>query len=328
MTVPLHGVIVDALGSPIPPQRLAITPRDFHVVLDENEVERLLKANGEDLYTRLELFDVLPDDWDSFDYWTEDYPHISDRPNSLAAESVHVRLAFLLGCQALICRKPLTPFQVLVDRFDGTHWQRETHLRAGSNAPGDVYAELPLDRVGTWSALVSGLADVDTQIMLALDFYRESVADSRHRHYDRAFLQAAIALEILLSGSHSEITHRVGQRAAFLVSSHPDRRPLVYKTIKDLYGARSKLVHAGARVTPDQCATLQQFLMAAIPRMAATRLPVSNARTALDDYGFGVPVPELTEVIDKEGWWSYCDFALLIQKPAPEEIRPEGEGVC
>lgn len=65
---------------------------------------------------------------------------------------------------------------------------------------------------------------------------------------DRA-LELGIAAEIALMHDHSpantEITHKIGGRAAWLVGRDPGERETVFGEIKKLYQARSQAVHSG-----------------------------------------------------------------------------------
>lgn len=54
---------------------------------------------------------------------------------------------------------------------------------------------------------------------------------------------ACSALESVLSTSSSELTHRVSERAAFLLSNAPEERRRIYDDVKMMYGIRSKFVH-------------------------------------------------------------------------------------
>ena len=60
------------------------------------------------------------------------------------------------------------------------------------------------------------------------------------------FLSLTIVLEALLSDGGTEITHKLAERAAALVSRTRTQRPVVYGAVKALYNIRSKVVHGSA----------------------------------------------------------------------------------
>jgi Apea-like HEPN len=56
-----------------------------------------------------------------------------------------------------------------------------------------------------------------------------------------------MALEALLGDGGAEITHKLAQRSAALVSRSRAQRLTEYGVVKDLYRIRSKLVHGSAQ---------------------------------------------------------------------------------
>lgn len=66
---------------------------------------------------------------------------------------------------------------------------------------------------------------------------------------DRA-LELGMAAEIVLMHDHSpantEIAHKIGGRAAWLLGRDPDERKAIFTEMKQLYQARSQAVHSGA----------------------------------------------------------------------------------
>lgn len=312
LTIPLRGLLLDEAGYQAGEGRIPLTPDVFLVVLDSAEVQRLYEYNYETIGYRLEIFNALPDSWDPRKYWDEGW-HGSGGRNLTAAAEAMKKATAVLDCQALVCRRPLSPFSFLVDRFDGTIWRRETHLRdsyVGEGAPGGRFPEA---RLVTWGALVGPVTSLSKgRVRLALDLYGQSIAASARRDPDVAFLQGAIALEVLLGGDRNELTHRIATRGAFLVAKAPSDRQAVHAELKRLYTARSGLVHSGKSPSPADYVLLQQFLMAAIPRAVATGLSGQDLVAALDAAVFGEQSPQLSTLWTSAAWWSYCDFRSLL----------------
>jgi hypothetical protein len=71
-----------------------------------------------------------------------------------------------------------------------------------------------------------------------------------------------IAIEGLLGGVETELSHRVSTRAAYLLAKTPSDRPHVYTLIKYLYSCRSKLVHGVSEKIPEPKAKEQAAMHA------------------------------------------------------------------
>ena len=75
------------------------------------------------------------------------------------------------------------------------------------------------------------------------------------RYLEDRFLQYAIALECLfLPEGSRELTYRLSLRIAKLIGTQLDERIEITKTVRDLYGSRSRIVHGGTyETTEDDC---------------------------------------------------------------------------
>ena len=95
---------------------------------------------------------------------------------------------------------------------------------------------------------------------------------------DRA-LELGIAAEIVLMHDHSsantEISHKIGSRAAWLLGRDPGERKAIFVEMKKLYKARSKAVHSGT-LAPESTEELN----------AADRLVARTLSTILKRGGF------------------------------------------
>lgn len=63
---------------------------------------------------------------------------------------------------------------------------------------------------------------------------------------DQTFLSLTTVLEALLGDRGGEITHKLAERAAALMSGTRSQRPLHYRAVKGLYDIRSRIVHGDA----------------------------------------------------------------------------------
>lgn len=120
------------------------------------------------------------------------------------------------------------------DRFDDYGW-----LRTGPKITREALDRLP--------AVLAGLrkADGKTAARTRLAARRLSTAELRADPDDRT-VDACIGIEALLGEGHDELTHRMCLRAAAALSSRPgnpaDARA-VYRLLKNVYDARSAIVH-------------------------------------------------------------------------------------
>jgi len=66
---------------------------------------------------------------------------------------------------------------------------------------------------------------------------------------DQAFITFAMVLEALLTTAPAEVTLQIAERAAVLIGKSPADRRELYRSVKRLYGTRSKLVHGAGMLT-------------------------------------------------------------------------------
>jgi hypothetical protein len=303
ITVPIYQAGLYGFSFVEPPQRWVLAP-DVELTLVDLAESRRLENSGLAFTTlRLELFGLRPAN-------AGDCVPVATGQQDLSEAEVGRRLARILNLHSLVVRAPFRAMAGAVDQFDGSVWRRVSHL--SEHLPLRRYggpSYMPPDRIRTWSTLLQEWPQGREKLDLALDLYAGSVEarwDGRHRE---ALLAAASATEVLLSSDNQEITHKISQRAAHLVSPGADG-VTTFRRIKKLYGLRSKVVHSGSPADDEACTEWQQFLMAAIPRAAAYAGSDKQLIEDLDLAGFERS-SELT-AIDGDGWWSYCDYVKCV----------------
>lgn len=311
VTVPLDGaaLIHDGLEVSLEGGRFEVCEGVDLVMLHDEEKSRLAERN---IYTecRMEFFGLLPAGWDYLSIY--DRRDESKHLGTVAeGEATVRRVLHVLSLHALVSRMPWRPAAIALDIFEGGAWRRlgflESKAEWGRAQHG--YSWFPVERLETWRELVRHWTS-DPALDLALQYYAESVIERSDRRYERALVSAAIATEVLL-GERTELSYRISVRGAHLVATGEDALR-VQRRLKRLYDARSQLVHAGKYANPDDCTAWQQFLMAAIPRAAAHPSALAVLRQQLDQSNF-VRSQEL-KTLDAGGWWSYCDFAALVDR--------------
>ena len=117
--------------------------------------------------------------------------------------------------------------------------------------------------------------DIAKRVSRSLDWLFDSRTEPR---LEAAVVKTSIALESLLIFSESEsLAQSLSERAAFVLSSNPDRRHLISRTLKRFYEARSGVVHGSQKkakkLTPalletvDRLAILLCLIIAANSRL-------------------------------------------------------------
>lgn len=313
VTVPVDAAqLVTSKGDEVAEGRYALSDEVDIVVLDQAERERFYEQGFFGVSWRLELFGLLDESRSSEAHGAREAR--SDSRNAAAEGRAAAAVARLLSLAVLVVREPLFPAAVVVDRFDPPYWRREDWL--SPPAPWDrghgwgSYTEFPAARISTWAVLMRRWPLGRTDLDLALQYYAESVIDSRDRRFTQAVVSASIATEVLVGGGHAELTHRVSTRGAHLVSTG-ERAAAVAARLKTLYNVRSSTMHAGKQATGADATAWQQFLMAALPRAAAYPGTLDQLRAQLDRASF-VRSPGLGRITDGPDWWTYCDFAGLL----------------
>ncbi|ROR37807.1 hypothetical protein EDD39_5962 [Kitasatospora cineracea] len=239
---------------------------------------------------RIEMFDIESDDADEL--------------------SAIVRHRFNLLCCA---QRSAPSVLALLDRFTGGAWRRVCPVAEISGSGRGVF--LDEERLEAWGEIVAAWpSGLDDRIAISLEFFRESVAE-RQVSLSKSLLTLAVAFESLIGQDlKAELNFRLSQRAAFLVSNGPASHRVMVR-MKDLYGARSSLVHGGRKASPDAVTKLQQFMMRAIPSMARLSEVAGGFKGAnqiLDKAPFGLD-PILRDVVSPKGeaWWARVDVCKI-----------------
>ena len=229
--------------------------------LDEAESDRIQKSMGSHRYLaqwRLEVFN----------------------PKTLERGEIFKEIEHYMSLLCCVYRG--SPKGIVnLDEFRNGVWVRREYC--GMLPGSEGYALLPLERVPRWGALIENFPrNLTRNIQIALSYFREAIAERRDWKHSKAMLSAAIAFESLLGENvKSEITFRLSQRGAILTSAG-EGAELVFKTLRKLYSIRSKLVHEGKSVDKQSVVRMEQFLMRAIPSMAALVMKAGSARRAVE----------------------------------------------
>lgn len=314
ITVPLYWAGVSADGYTVRPQRWVLAPDVELVRLDEAETDRLVRGGLEFTQLRLEVFGIkprIPEGWP-----TVVEPESPGQGHSQIGRAV----TRILNLHSLVVRVPFRAASAVIDQFDGSVWRRVGRL--GGQLPlrrGGGASYMPERRLGTWSTLLGQWPSNRPKLDLALDLHARSVEARWDRNYREALLAAATSTEVLFSEDAQEVTHKISQRAAQLVS--PGAAGVTtFRRIKKLYGLRSKVVHSGSPADDQACTEWQQFLMAAIPRAAAY---AGSDKQLIEDLDFaGFERSTELSAIDGNGWWSYCDYLKCVSPNTADPGAP------
>lgn len=106
-------------------------------------------------------------------------------------------------------------------------WLREQPL-----VTGDMLTDLP--------AVFAALSATDARAQLAA---RRLAQASRRGLVDDILIDACIGIEALLGEQHSELSHRMGMRAAAALAPFGWNPGVTYRALKAVYDYRSKIVH-------------------------------------------------------------------------------------
>jgi hypothetical protein len=133
--------------------------------------------------------------------------------------------------------------------------------------------------------LSSAETEFNLRILSAYQFAGAACVDG---HPERSFLMLAIALESAVLGrdTKTELTYQLGSRVAHLIGNGLKGRKLVAKTVNELYGRRSKIVHVGEYgVSRREAALIHLYCMTALTMLVIS--PVFSgftASVALEDW--------------------------------------------
>ena len=309
-TVPLLGGHIADLS---PMQRLEVAPGIVVAGLNEAERARVqFDSGGAYASSRIEFFGFLP----RFDaYALDSLPETEESWAWQKENHSHgLRLSLLVDLLTLAVRVPPHHGSVHADVWDGRQWKRigpVVFVYTGRERTN--HSSLPMTRLGTWGALCQNWpAKSSPQVDLAMSYYVQSLRDRQSDTISRAYLSAAIAWEVLLGHkSPGEISRSLAQRGAHLVAAGP-AAATAFSHLKRLYGLRSKVVHDGKEPGFDDLTLLQQFLMAALPRVAALAASSHTELVrALDDANFGAAATVDALHVSGSTWWNYVDFPSL-----------------
>ena len=119
-----------------------------------------------------------------------------------------------------------------------------------------------------------------------------------------SFLLFAIALESVVLGrdTQSEITYQLSARVAHLLASDLKSRKTIVKRVADLYGLRSKIVHAGSTDVSD--AEVESIREVCLSTLFALATPPAFVN--------------MTSVDELEGWFK--DRMLGAPDPLEREV--------
>lgn len=123
-------------------------------------------------------------------------------------------------------------------RFDG--WWEERELSAEAEA---AFKQL----IAAWPNFQSApKSERDALSLAARRLSRSFARIGWWTRHDR-ILDYAIALEILYGLDGSELTYKLGTRAAFLLGKTPKERRSTFEKVTEFYGVRSAIIHGGTR---------------------------------------------------------------------------------
>ena len=283
------------------PYRVSLLPGIELTYLHEEERDRLNDGPyGIHACFRLEIFQVAPES--GFDYFDDG---VQEQLTGLVRST--------LSKLSLCVRGYFNVSYAVVDQFDGSVWRRMQHLNVREPLRQLGFSHIPVSRLDTWSGLLTHWpSQPDPALALALQYYCESLLDRAQKDYHRAVVSAAIATEVLFGERGGEITYRISTRAAQLVATGEDA-VMVQKAIKKLYKIRSGVVHSGKGASKSVVDLWHQFLMCAIPSIAAWPGSLVNLRETLDRASFTRDV-DLDVVTNSDGWWNYCDFVYCLKR--------------
>ncbi len=111
--------------------------------------------------------------------------------------------------------------------------------------------------------------EIAQRIRRAVTWYSKAVDGNSN---EEKLVCLAIAIESLLIGDEGAgpytteggITQNLGERSAFLLGETFEDRVKIDKKAKDLYGLRSKVVHRGENITPQQLAEMDRLVQGVI----------------------------------------------------------------
>jgi len=186
----------------------------------------------------------------------------------------HIVDEHLMVLNAISASETPSRFQVTRGQHPFRHHRVQTVGRSPQTMEqslvGGTNTRLHLQRTAIDELLVKPLGSGVSQMLKAsetefnqrvLKGYQLAGAACVDLHPERSFLMLAIGLESAILGrdTTSELTYQLGTRVAHLIGKDLQGRKLVSKTVNELYGRRSKIVHTGEYGVPRREAALMFF---------------------------------------------------------------------
>lgn len=234
-----------------------------------------------------------------------------------------VRRVFAIQC-CVVRATPRWP-SVVLDRHDGRSWQRVEWLDlSGGNAPFVFYGawKIPEARMASWGEILAHFPALGRfpVLDLALEYFYDSVVD-RKAHPHKAFMSASTAHEVLLGPREGLPIRRTLSMRGAALTVPASQSDVMQTLIGEWYVQRSKLVHEGRRPTEEEAVRHQQYLMRAIPAMAALALHHDDYDAALAalDSAANNSGESLPDGFTQSGkWWSKVNVLEALQHAAFE----------
>lgn len=301
ITVPISSMcLIEDDGTIIDdPFRIVLQPGYEVTALDDAEQNRLLDGPYRiNAFVRLEILGQISQ---------EEHDFHDEAQRRQLSELVIGTLSKLSLC----VRGYFSAAYAVIDRFDGSIWRRESYLSTGEPSYDLRCAHVPKSRLSTWATLLDEWpSEPDAALTLSVNYYRESLLDRAQGNFSRALVSSAIATEILFGKGNGELGTLISTRAAHLVARGNNAFE-VQKMIKKLYGKRSSVVHTGKGGGKAEVDLWHQFLMHALPSVAAWGGTVAELHSALDAASFRRG-DALDRLLDEDGWWAFCNFVMCL----------------
>jgi hypothetical protein len=308
VTVPLFNTLFVENDDPVD-GRIDVASNTVIGKLNQSESERVKTA--------------LQEDWDP-EYRLEIHHHpvalekYRDYPTHTEEA---VRRAFALMC-CVIRATPRWP-TIVLDYYHQGQWRRFDWVpRAGGGFPFGQHGAwtIKMERVRAWGDLIAHFPPLGSfpSLDLTLDYFYDSVVD-RKAHPHKAFYLASTAHEILLGPRNQKMIRKTLTERGATLAGAPHQRDLLTFSINEWYRQRSELVHEGERPAEEDVVRIHQYLMRAIPSMAALAIHHDHYAAALDalDEAAGGNTSALPpDFYEPQQWWSRVDVLAAFERQA------------
>lgn len=304
VTVPMFGSNFEGL---IDGARVAITDDIWLASLDAAEQDRTRQSARMAALSRFEFFNVAPD-FDPSGLRDDEFVG-AQRSYLDRYEPVGVQALRKVNLLALTARLHPNHQSALADVWTGDHWHRIGPLHFAWS-PREGYSYFPMSRMDTFRGLLANWPSRESpKLALAFSYYLDSIAERQSYSCAKSLTAAAIAAEILLDSPRTELKRTFRQRGAHLVSHGADCFDCD-RQLSELYDLRSAVVHRGRVPSEEAVHLMQQWLMAALPAVAA--IGNESHDELLRSLDRACYEPSAIAQIHQEGaWWRFVDFAEL-----------------